>query len=182
MRCTFGAHPRGKSFIEPKIIPPCHCHEIAEPLVCHFMCENLVDILLCFRRRTFRIKQKFRFVVGNTAPVFHCASEAAGHRDLIQFRQGIGHSEIFVVVLHDLRSGFERVAPHLSLAFCRNHSELGRAASRFNEIEFARNENVQVTGHRRRRSEAHLFAASDFFLALNWHVRDCEPVFRYDDG
>src|SRR5207253_6994435 len=52
MRCTFGAHPRGKSFIEPKIIPPCHCHEIAEPLVCHFMCENLVDILLSFRRRT----------------------------------------------------------------------------------------------------------------------------------
>src|SRR4030095_2381674 len=50
MRCAFGAHPRGKSFVEPKIIPPRHCHEIAEPLMRHFMCEDLVDILLCFRR------------------------------------------------------------------------------------------------------------------------------------
>src|SRR5438034_9014642 len=182
VRRAFGAHPRGKSFIEPKIVPPSHRYQVAEPLVRHFVCENLVDILLCFRRGTFRIKQKFRFVVGNATPVFHRASEAAGHRDLIQFRQGIGHSEICVVVLQDLRSGFERVAPRLSLAFCRNHSELGRAGSRFNEIEFACNENIQVTGHRRRRGEAHLFAASDFFLALNWHVRDSEPVFRHDRG
>src|SRR5207237_6136204 len=64
----------------PKIIPPCHCHEIAEPLVCHFMCENLVDILLCFRRRTFRIKQKFRFVVGRSE---EHTSELQSHLNLV---------------------------------------------------------------------------------------------------
>src|SRR5205823_1993325 len=50
--CAFGAHPRGKSFVEPKIIPPSHRYQVAEPLVRHFMCENLVDILPCFRGST----------------------------------------------------------------------------------------------------------------------------------
>src|SRR5205807_6115155 len=63
MCCAFRAHPRGKSFFMPKIITPRHRHEISKPWVRHFMCENLVDILLCFCRGTFRIKQKFRFVV-----------------------------------------------------------------------------------------------------------------------
>jgi hypothetical protein len=84
--------------------------------------------------------------------------------------------------LQDLRSGFECVATHLCFAFRHDHSELSRAASRFNEIEIACNENVQVTGHRRGRSEAHLFAASDFFLVLDRHVRDSEPVFRHERG
>src|SRR5207249_6363200 len=69
VRRAFGAHPRGKSFIEPKIVPPSHRYQVAEPLVRHFMGENLVDILLCFRRGTFRIKQKLRFIIGDPAPV-----------------------------------------------------------------------------------------------------------------
>jgi hypothetical protein len=84
--------------------------------------------------------------------------------------------------LQDLRRGFERVAPHLCLAFHRNHSQLCRTASRFNEIKFTCNENIQVTGHRRSCSEAHLFAAGDFFLALDRHVRDSQPVLRHDCG
>ena len=46
----------------------------------------------------------------------------------------------------------------------------------------SRHENVQVTGHRRSRSEAHFFSVIDFFLALDWHIRYREPVLRYDHG
>src|SRR5436309_1678359 len=180
MRGAFGTHPRCKSFIKPQVVPPTHRYQVAEPLVRHFVRENLVDILLCFRGGTFRIKQKLRLVVGDPAPIFHGAAKAPRYGDLIQFRQRIGHAKIIVVVLQDLRSGFERVAAHLSLVFRGDHSELSRAASRFNEVEFARDENIQVTGHRRSRGKTYLFEVSDFFLALDWHVRDREPVVRHD--
>src|SRR5205807_958138 len=58
MRGAFGTHPRCKSFIEPQVVPPSHRYQVAKPLVRHFVRENLVDILLCFRGGTFRIKQK----------------------------------------------------------------------------------------------------------------------------
>src|SRR5206468_12882525 len=81
-----------------------------------------------------------------------------------------------------VRGGLEGVAAHLRLAFGRDHSELGRAASRFDGLEFTRNENVQVTGHRRGRSETHFLAASDFFFTLDRHIRDSEPVLRNNRG
>src|SRR5581483_3376057 len=51
---------------------------------------------------------------------------------------------------------------------------------RFNEIEFARDENIQITGHWRCCSEADFFTTGDFLLALDRHVRDSKPVLRHD--
>ena len=51
MRGAFGAHPGGKSFVEPKVVPPCHRHEVAEPLVRHFVRETPHRYLALFLQR-----------------------------------------------------------------------------------------------------------------------------------
>ena len=99
---------------------------------------------------------------------------------MIQFRQRIGNAEILVVILQNLRSGFERVAAHFCFAFGCDHTNLRGTNSRFDQIELARDKNIQITRHRRSRGKANLFSAIDFLLALDWHVRYGEPVFRHD--
>ena len=36
--CVF--HKTSKSFIQPQMGPPFHCHQISKPLMCHFMCYD----------------------------------------------------------------------------------------------------------------------------------------------
>ena len=134
------------------------------------MREHLIDVLLRFRRGVFRIKQKRRLVISDATPVLHRAAETTGESDLIQLRQRISNPEVVVVVLQNLRRCFERVATEFRFAFRCEHTNLRRADPRFDEIEFASNEDIQVTRHRRSRGKAHLFSASDFFLALHRHV------------
>ena len=146
----------------------------------HLVRDNFVDNLLGLRRGVFRIKQKRGLVISDSTPVFHRAAETAGQSDLVEFRQGIGHAEIIVVVLQDLRRRFERVSAQFRFAFRCDDTNLRRTAPRFDEIELASNEHIQITRHRRGRGKAHLFSASDFFLALNRHVRDGDPISRND--
>ena len=144
------------------------------------MRDDFVDDLLGLRRGVFRIKQKRGLVISDSTPVFHRAAETAGQSDLVEFRQGIGHAEIIVVVLQDLRRSFERVSAQFRFAFRCDDTNLRRTDPRFDEIELASNEHIQITRHRRGRGKAHLFSASDFFLALNRHVRDGDPISRND--
>ena len=44
------------------------------------------NIVLRVVRRFFRVKQQNRLEIGNAAPIFHGAAEAAGDRDLIELR------------------------------------------------------------------------------------------------
>src|SRR5206468_1699746 len=74
----------------------------------------------------------------------------------------------------------ERVAAQFRLALGCYHANLRRADSRFDVIEFPCNEYIEVTGHQWSRRETHFFAAVDFFLALDRHVRYCDPVLRND--
>ena len=57
-RGALRAHPGSESFVQPKIIPPSHGHEIAEPLVRDLVRDDCVDALLRFRRRIFGIEKK----------------------------------------------------------------------------------------------------------------------------
>ena len=146
----------------------------------HLVREHLIDVLLCLRRGIFRIKKKCRLEIGNSAPVFHRAAKPAGKSNLIKLRQGIGRTEIIVVIFQNLRSSLERVAAHFRFAFRCDHTELRRSTSRFDEIEFACDENIEITRHRRSRGKAHFLSASHCFLALDRHVRYGEPVFRHN--
>src|SRR5437764_3513994 len=180
MRRAFAAHPRREPFVEPEIIPPGHGHQIAKPLVRHFVREYLVDNLFRFRRRVFRIKQKRRLVISDSAPVFHRAAETTRQSDLVEFRQWIRHAEIIVVVSKNLRCYFERVAAEFCFALRCDHTNLRGSTSRFDEIKLARDEDIQITRHRRRGGEADFFPAGYFFLALDRHVRDRQPILRDD--
>ena len=55
------------------------------------------------RKKSCRIEEQPRFVVGDAAPVFHRPAESARDGDLIEFRQRIGDAEVIVVVLQNLR-------------------------------------------------------------------------------
>ena len=140
------------------------------------------NIVLRVVRRFLWIKQQNRLEIGNAAPIFHGAAEAAGDRDLIELRQRIRHAEIIVVVLKNLRRALERVASPFRFPFCRNHSDLNSTALCLNGVELARDENIQVTRHRRCRAKSHFFSLVDLRLALDRHVRDREPIFRNDRG
>src|ERR1044072_7530773 len=107
MRGAFAAHPRGKSFIEPEIVPPSHGHEIPKPHVRHLMCNDLINILLSLGGGVLRIEKKERLEIGDASPVFHGPTEASRNSDLIQFREWIRHAKIIVVVLQNLLRGLE---------------------------------------------------------------------------
>ena len=148
----------------------------------HLVREHFINVLLRLGRRIFRIEQKPRLVISDTAPVFHRAAETARQSDLVEFRQRIRHAEVIVVVLQNLRRCVERIATQFSFPFRRDHTNLRRPASRFDKIKFTGDEDIQITRDRRRVSEAHFFPAGDFFLALDRHVRDGQPIFRNECG
>ncbi len=111
------AHPGGEAFVQPEIVPPRHRDEIAKPLVRHLVRDDREDVLLRVSRGSFRIEKQDALVVGDAAPVLHRAAETAGERDQVELRQRIGHAEVIVVVMENLRRALERVAAHLGFPF-----------------------------------------------------------------
>ena len=179
-RSAFRPQPAGKTFIEPEIVPPCHGHEIAEPHVRGLVRDHFVNALLRRGRGFFGIEKQCRFVVSNPAPVFHRAAETAGNGDLIELGQRIRKVEVVVEISQNLRRAFERVTPPVGLTFCRDDANLSTGCFRFDQIQLAGDENIQVTRHRWRWCEAHFFSIIDLALAFDRHVRNGEPVFRND--
>ena len=189
MRSAFRAHPGSKSFVEPKIVPPRHRHQVAKPLMSGLVRNHFINALPRCGGRFLGIKEQSRFVIGNPAPVLHRATEATGNGDLIEFRQRIGNAEVIVVIFENLRSAFERVAAPFCFPLGGDNTNLRAGCCHFNEIEFARDENIQVTRHRWRCGETHFFAARpDYFrvvdlcLGFDRHIGNREPVLGHDGG
>ncbi len=99
---------------------------------------------------------------------------------MIELGQRIRNAEVVVEIFENLRRAFERVTPPLGLALCSDDANLRAGCFRFDQIQLAGDENIQVTRHRRRWCEAHFFPIVDFALAFDRHVRNGEPVFRND--
>src|SRR6266480_2038166 len=196
MRGAFAPHPGSETFVQPKIVPPSHSDEIAEPLVRSFMRDDLINALARRRGRFLRIEKKRRFVVSDAAPIFHRAAETARNGDLIQLWKRIANAKVIIVILKDLRRALERVSARFRLAFGGNHPNLqwcrfalvalsrylllpgvggvafdNRVRARnfgFNLVEFASHKHVQVTGHRRRLLKANFFTS---FWNINFAFR-----------
>src|SRR5438105_10293147 len=83
------AHPGSKTFVQPNVVPPCHRHEIAEPLVSHLVRCYLEDGLAAFFARNCRIVKKSPLEGKDRAPIFHGAEELAAARPgyVIQLRR-----------------------------------------------------------------------------------------------
>ncbi len=181
-RGAFRSHPGGKTFVEPEIVPPRHGHEIAKPLMRGLVRDHFVNALPRRGGRFLGIEKQRRFVVSNASPVFHRAAESAGNGDLIELGQRIRNAEVVVVIFENLRRAFERVTPPLGLAFCGDDANMRAGRLRFDQIQLAGDENIQVTRHRRRWCEAHFFSVVDLCFGLDRHVRNGQPVFRNDGG
>src|SRR5947207_14282919 len=130
MRGAFAPHPGGETFVQPKIVPPSHSDEIAEPLVRSFMRDDLINALARRSGRFLRVEKKRRFVVSDAAPIFHRAAEPARNGDLIQLWKRIANAKVIVVVLKDLRRAFERVSAPLGFSFVGHNAYLFAAAFR----------------------------------------------------
>ena len=63
-------HHVGKTLIQPEVIPPLHGHQIAEPLMGHFM-GNDQGNLLAAGHTGIVIHQQEDFSVGHQAPILH---------------------------------------------------------------------------------------------------------------
>ena len=145
MVCALRSHPGGKTFVQPKIVPPCHRDEIAKPHVRHFVGDDREDILLISGRGFFRIEKEPRFIISNAAPIFHCAAESARNCDEIELRKRIGNPEVVVVVLENFRLALKRVTPGLCFPFRCDDAESHAIAFHLNRIELARDKDHEVT-------------------------------------
>src|SRR6516164_3139576 len=108
-------HPAREAFVEPDVVPPCHGDEIAEPLMRHFMGDDVEDAALRVVRAGGRIEQHAALEKRDAAPVLHGAAEAARHRDQVELGKRISDAEIFIVVAQETDCSLERVAAMLTL-------------------------------------------------------------------
>ena len=131
-RGAFRPHPGGETFVQPKIVPPRHRHQIAEPLVRGFVGDHFVNALPCSGRRFLRIEKQHRFKISDAAPVFHRAAKSAGNGDLVEFRQRIGEAEVIVEVLQNLGRALQRVPAPFGFAFGGDDADLRAGRSGFN--------------------------------------------------
>lgn len=69
------------TFIEPDVVPPFHCDEISEPLVCELVRDDNGDPLLGDDRGLRFGKEKRGLAVGDQAPILHCAGTEVGNGD-----------------------------------------------------------------------------------------------------
>src|SRR6478736_3160617 len=97
-------HPARETFVQPKVVPPRHGDEVAEPLVRHFMRFGAVDavaLTLCGDRRV--VEQRI-FEGEYRAPILHRAEELRLTRasDIVELRQWVGRAKIVVVEGKDL--------------------------------------------------------------------------------
>ena len=99
MRRALRSHPRSETFIQPKIIPPGHGHEIAEPLVRGLVRDHFINPLPRHGGRFLRVEQESRFEISDAAPIFHRITECARNGDLIQLRQRVMDAEIVIVIV-----------------------------------------------------------------------------------
>ena len=100
---AFRSHPRGESFVQPKIVPPRHRYQITEPLVGDLVGDDFVNTLLRRDRRILRVEQQRCFVVGNSTPILHGAAKSTRDRELIELGQRIWNPEILIVIAQNLR-------------------------------------------------------------------------------
>src|SRR5882762_10189328 len=119
----FGAlrsHPRGESLIQPKVIPPGHCDEIAKPHVRGLVGDHLIDTLFRFHRGVSRIEQEPRLVVGDAAPVLHRSTKPPWNGNMVELGEWVGQAKVIVVVSENLLRTIERVTTPTRLAHCRD--------------------------------------------------------------
>src|SRR5207302_3037675 len=82
-----GLHPAGEPLVEPKIVPPSHGDEVAEPLVRYLVREDDENAALRAGGMRGGIEQQTALEKCDAAPIFHRTAEPAGHSDQVKLGQ-----------------------------------------------------------------------------------------------
>src|SRR5260221_2226482 len=64
-------HPARESLIEPNVVPPSHCDQIAKPLMGDLVGHYRENTLLCEVRTRLRVEEEKTFIARDPAPIFH---------------------------------------------------------------------------------------------------------------
>ena len=91
-----GAHPGGKTFVQPEIVPPPHGHQVTKPHVGHFVSHHLGHALAGSRRGILRVHQQSGLPIGDRPPVFHGPGGKVWDGDVVQLLQRVGDTEVVV--------------------------------------------------------------------------------------
>ena len=155
-----GPHPRGKTFVQPQVIPPLHRHQVAKPHMRHFVGHHFRHPLPGAGRGILRIHQQRRFPVGDGPPILHGPGGEVRDGDMIQLFQRIGYAEIVVEKGKHPRRSFQREPPLLLLAPGRPHRHPGIVGRPLlNAGQIPHHESQQIGGHHRRFGKPHRLIA-----------------------
>ena len=149
MMRRFALHPAGKTFVEPKIVPPLHRHQIAEPLVRDFMCVGLEDTLFGARAGDFGVVEQHPFKGEDRAPIFHRTEKLALTRasHIVELGQGEGNTEIVVIIIDDLCRSVERILAFCGIALAHDDANLGWSHFFGDPVKFTQPEKQQIGRH-----------------------------------
>nr|GEU28254.1 hypothetical protein [Tanacetum cinerariifolium] len=167
-------HPRREALVEPQVVPPCHGHQVAEPLVGDFVRGRDKRRLAVALRGRARIEQHRVFEREDGAPVFHGAEELAlaWRGDVIELGQRVLDAEVVVIFAQYGARGVQRELRLSHGALLRDHADLGAALGGGGAFEVAQAEEQQIGRHPGRRGKAHQFAAvGQFGGGRHGHVR-----------
>ena len=156
----FSSHPRGKTFVQPQVIPPLHSHQIPKPHMGHFVGYHLGHPLPGAGRGVGCVHQQRRFPIGNRPPVFHRPGGEVRDSDVVQLFQRIGDAEVIIKEPQHPRRSFQREPPLLLFPSGRPHRHPG-IVDRFllDRGQIPHHESQQVSGHNRRFGEHHRLIA-----------------------
>ncbi len=102
-------HPGGEAFVEPDVVPPLHGHQVAEPLVRHFVRDDDGDFCLGVDRGGFGIDEQSGFAIGDGAEVLHGAGFEVGKANEVELLERIGNAEVVVVVVQHILGDIDAV-------------------------------------------------------------------------
>ena len=96
---SYKRHESGKSFIQPKVIPPLHSDQVSKPHVSQFVKVGVWELKSLRQRRSLSSVQ-IGFVISNAPYVFHCSIIVFGSKHLIILTKWIILAEQILVVLN----------------------------------------------------------------------------------
>ena len=169
-------HPRREPLVQPQVVPPRHGNEVAEPLVRHFVSDDIEDVLLLALCRELGILQQDALEVENCAPIFHRTEELRRSRssDHVELGKRIRRSKIVVVMRKDAFRARQRIVSLIDHALACDNTDLDVPRHDCLALDIAQAKEKQIARHLGGgRKVPHGLARDTRRLVGNRHVRKC---------
>mmetsp|Transcript_104110 Transcript_104110/g.293600 ORF Transcript_104110/g.293600 Transcript_104110/m.293600 type:complete len:341 (+) Transcript_104110:1440-2462(+) len=182
VRCK-GLHPIGEALVEPEVVPPRHCHEVAEPLMGELVRYHDADSLLLGHGRSLEVAQEVHLTIRHQAPILHRSGREIRNGDHVQLRQGVRHAEKVVVEFQGPDATIQGVSALAALPGNGEYAH-GRSSLRYagDALKVPDAEGQEVRAHLGRSIEDLLAPPVRAHLAAGRrHVGECSESSRVDE-